>query len=281
MKDTKLEKIDLFGEPASTGSYTNAMLKRNKDAIASLRPIDDIMFEKLMENPKVCEEILRIILDDDTLSVLEVVQQASIKNLRGRSVRLDALCTLGNGSKCNVEVQRADNDDHQRRVRYNASVVTSNIVSPGERFEDVPDLIMVYISEFDIFGQGRVIYHVERFIQEDMWCVNNGLHEIYVTAKQTDKSLLGDLMRSFLESDLQAYNKKFPQLSTEFKNLKGDERTVSYMNKILEERDKERDKKRDKERDKEYNLVKARECIASGMDKQKVLEIFGLTESDL
>lgn len=73
MKDTKLEKIDLFGEPASTSSYTNAMLKRNKDAIASLRPIDDIMFEKLMENPKVCEEILRIILDDDTLSVLEVV----------------------------------------------------------------------------------------------------------------------------------------------------------------------------------------------------------------
>ena len=29
-------------------------------------------------------------------------------------VRLDALCLLGNGVRCNVEVQRSDNDDHPK-----------------------------------------------------------------------------------------------------------------------------------------------------------------------
>ncbi len=41
------------------------------------------------------------------------------RNLYGWSVRLDALCTFGNGEKANIEVQRADNDDHFRRVRFN------------------------------------------------------------------------------------------------------------------------------------------------------------------
>ena len=59
--------------------------------------------------------MLRTILEDDELVVQDVITQNSEKNLYGRSVRLDALCTLGNGEKCNIEIQRSDNDDHLRR----------------------------------------------------------------------------------------------------------------------------------------------------------------------
>ena len=68
--------------------------------------------------------MLRTILEEDELVVQDVITQNSEKNLYGRSVRLDALCTLGNGEKCNIEIQRSDNDDHLRRVRYNASSIT-------------------------------------------------------------------------------------------------------------------------------------------------------------
>ena len=64
-------------------------------------------------------------MEDDKLIVTDVIFQSSKRNLYGRSVRLDALCTLGNGTLCNIEVQRSDNDDHLRRARYNASVITS------------------------------------------------------------------------------------------------------------------------------------------------------------
>ena len=37
---------------------------------------------------------------------------------------MDALCVLGNGAKVNIEVQRSDNDNHLRRVRFNASSIT-------------------------------------------------------------------------------------------------------------------------------------------------------------
>ena len=46
--------------------------------------------------------MLRIILEDEKLIVKDVIVQSSKRNLYGRSVRLDALCILGNGKKCNV-----------------------------------------------------------------------------------------------------------------------------------------------------------------------------------
>lgn len=96
-------------------------LEQKKQKVKDLRPIDDVFFEVLADDIPFCQEILRTILEDDKLIVNDVIVQSSERNLYGRSVRLDALCTLGNGEKCNIEVQRSNNDDHLKRVRFNAS----------------------------------------------------------------------------------------------------------------------------------------------------------------
>lgn len=80
--------------------------------VQDLRPIDDAFFEVLADDKGVCQEMLRTIMEDDKLIVTDVIVQSSERNLYGRSVRLDALCTLGNGTKCNIEVQRSNNDNH-------------------------------------------------------------------------------------------------------------------------------------------------------------------------
>lgn len=116
-----------------------------KARIQEFRPIDDVFFEVLIRNLKVCQEILRTILEDPGLEVLKVIPQNSVRNLQGRSVRLDAFCKLGNGKVSNIEVQRADDDDHLRRVRYNASCITANVTHPGEKFKNIP-----YIGELQL-----------------------------------------------------------------------------------------------------------------------------------
>lgn len=130
-------------------------LEEKLEQIRELRPIDDIFFQVLASNPRVCEEMLRVILEDKNLTVLEVIPQSSEANLLGRSVRLDALCTLGNGKLVNIEVQRADNDDHFRRVRYYASLITAAETDPGTRFADIPDLYVIYITEHDFIKRKR------------------------------------------------------------------------------------------------------------------------------
>ena len=187
--------------------------------VAQLRAIDDIMFRKLCENIAFVEEILRVILEDDKITVVEVIPQDSIQNLRGRSVILDAYCKLGNGSYCNVEVQRSDNDDHFRRVRYHAACITANVVDPGEQFEQVDDLVVVYISEFDPFDEGRTVYHVRNMVEETGRAVLDGLREIYVNTKHNDGSEIAELMQCLLEPVVT--NPKFPALAKELQAGKG------------------------------------------------------------
>ena len=42
-------------------------LQEKIERVKDLRPIDDIFFEVLARNPNVCQEILRVILEDETL----------------------------------------------------------------------------------------------------------------------------------------------------------------------------------------------------------------------
>ena len=209
--------------------------------VAQLRAIDDIMFRKLCENIAFVEEILRVILEDDKITVVEVIPQNSLQNLRGRSVILDAYCKLGNGSYCNVEVQRSDSDDHFRRVRYHAACITANVVDPGEQFEQVDDLVVVYISEFDPFDEGRTVYHVRNMVEETGRAVLDGLREIYVNTKYNDGSEIAELMQCLLEPVVT--NPKFPALAQELQaekgNVKGDESMCKLVEEYAQKRAKE------------------------------------------
>lgn len=201
--------------------------------IQKLRPIDDIFFEVLARNPRVCEEMLRTILEDKELVVESVITQMSERNLYGRSVRLDALCTLGNGTRCNIEVQRSDNDDHLRRVRYNASSITVKESNTGDNFSEITELYVVYISEFDIFNDGLTTYHIDKVIRENGKVVDDGLHEIFVNTAVYDNTDIADLMQCFKSTEVNSL--KFPRLSEEVTNLKTTEGGVRSMCKIMED----------------------------------------------
>ena len=207
-------------------------LEEKQERVKNLRPIDDVFFEVLAKSIPVCQEILRTILEDDDLVVTDVIVQSSERNLYGRSVRLDALCTLGNGIKCNIEVQRSDNDDHKRRVRFNASSITVRESNPGENFEDVIELYIVYISEFDFLDGGKTIYHVDKVLRETGELFDDGLHEIYVNTVIDDGSKIADLMACFTKKEVK--DPSFPELSNEVKRLKTTEGGMNAMCAVME-----------------------------------------------
>ena len=150
--------------------------------IRNLRLIDDVLFEKFMEDSAACEELLQVILENPQLKVKSetLVAQKSLRNLAKRSVRLDAYIEGREDKVYNIEIQRSDNCNHVKRVRYNASTITVNKSEPGDEFEHVQDVIVVYISEFDMFGAGKTVYHVENVIKETGEPVNDGLMSVYV-----------------------------------------------------------------------------------------------------
>ena len=60
------------------------------------------------------------------LKVLRVNGQQDIKNLQGRSVRLDILAVDAGNRVYNIEIQRSDKGAGVKRVRYNSSLIDAN-----------------------------------------------------------------------------------------------------------------------------------------------------------
>lgn len=145
---------------------------------------------------------------------------------------MDALCILGNGTKCNIEVQRSDNDNHLKRARFNASSITVKDSNSGDNFDEVIDLYIVYISEFDFLNEGKTIYHIDKTIRETGTVIDDGLHEIFVNTVVDDNSDIAALMSCFTEKEVD--NPKFPKLSSEVKRLKTTEGGASAVCEIME-----------------------------------------------
>ena len=248
--------------------------------IQRLRPIDDTFFEVLAQDPCVSEEILRTILEDPELKVVDVQTQRSIKNLFGRSVRLDALCRMGTGSLANIEIQRSDNDDHLKRVRYNAACITASATDPGEKFERVPTVYAVYISEFDPFGFGFTAYHVDNMIRETSTLVDDGFHRIFVNTKVDDGTDTARLMKCFMQEEVN--DPKFPRTSERVHMLKHSEGGLKIMCTVIEEYAKEYAEERIKDADRETvrHLLQngaSLELIKLGfvrLSEEEILEIY-------
>ena len=97
--------------------------------IKGFRLLDDDFMSRVFEDNIECTELLlHIIMNRDDIKVQEVHIQYSIKNLHGRSVRLDIFATDSSDRKYNFEIQRSDKGAGVKRARYNSSIIDANIL---------------------------------------------------------------------------------------------------------------------------------------------------------
>lgn len=211
-------------------------IEEKQEKVRDFRPIDDAFFEVLADDINFCQEMLRILLDIEELVVEDVIVQSSERNIYGRSVRLDALCTLNKGKKCNVEVQRSDADDHLRRVRFNASSITVKDSLSNEKFKQIEDVIVVYISQFDIFKGKQVIYHVDNVIRETGERVDDGLERVFANTQIKDGTMVSEYLDCFLKKEIN--NSKFPELTKRMNYLKHQEGGLQAMCDVMEKYEK-------------------------------------------
>ena len=235
--------------------------KERDEYLRGLNPIDDLMFRKMAEHKEFCEEILRVILGDYELVVTDNMQQFDIKNLQGRSVVLDAKCITGDGRYINIEVQKANDDNHLKRVRYNASVLTANVTETGKQFEFVPDICIIFISAFDLFKGNLPLYHVVKTVKETGQVIEDGLTEVYVNAAVDDGSKLAKLMKVFTKNDV--YDEAdFPVTSEIKARFKKDEGGTVKMDATLQkwmQESEEIGEKRGEKRGREEGIMLGKE----------------------
>ncbi len=195
---------------------------------------DDVFMTKCLENyPTGIELMLRIIMNDHTLVVKEAQVQSVIKNLQGRSIRMDVKATDLKKKEYDVEMQRADSGARPKRARYSSSLIDANAILPGDDTELLPETYVIFITENDVLRGNLHIYHVERMIKENGKLFDDKSHIIYVNGEIKDETPLGKLMQDLSCANPDEMNYK--ELADRARYFKKDKEGEKVMSKIMEE----------------------------------------------
>ena len=235
--------------------------------LRGLRLIDDDFMAAVFEERACAEFLLQIILKRDDLTVKEVHGQYNIKNLQGRSVRLDILAVDRENRAYNIEVQRSDRGASEKRARYNSSLLDANLTDAGNDYDALNETYVIFITENDVLKAGLPIYHVDRTIRETGTFFNDQAHIVYVNSQIKDETALGKLMHDFFCTNSKDMN--YSILAQRVRYFKEDTKGVAAMCRAME-------KMRD-ETEHETSVKHALAMLADGVPCEKVAKYTDLS----
>ena len=238
--------------------------KQLQELIKKFRLIDDEFMSVCFNNNIECTELLlRIILNKPDIKVTRVKTQTSIKNLLGRDIRLDIDATDSENKKYNIEIQRSDKGADRKRARYHSSILDSKLLKPGDKFSDLPETYVIFITENDVIGRGKPLYRIERHIEDIDERFNDGEHIIYVNGSDRNSATeLGRLMQDFFCENPNDMN--FKPLADTAKRFMESQEGGNNVSKLVEDFAKEYAKEYAKEALEIRGLEIARALIKGG-----------------
>lgn len=211
------------------------------EAINKFTLMDDTFMTQVFSGDLECtEELLKIILKRNDLSVIKSVTQLTIGNLFGRSVRLDIYANDATGKQYDIEVQQDDSGTVPERARLNSALFDSRLTTSGEKYKEMPETYIIFITSNDVLKGGLPVYTIERTIQETGELFGDKAHIVYVNGSHRGNDEVGWLMHDFNCKDYrEMHNPKIAERVRYFKEEpKGVTEMCETMQKIV---DRERD----------------------------------------
>ncbi len=160
---------------------------------------DDLMSKCFDKNIPAAEHILRVILGRDDIHVTKVTGQSTFKSplVGGREIWIDAEVETEDGDSFDVEVQRSNSGAHPRRLRFHSSMLDARMLKEKQKFTDLKDSYVIFITEKDYYKQGKPLYKVKRVVEGLDSDFNDGSHIIYVNGAYQGDDSIGKLMHDF------------------------------------------------------------------------------------
>jgi hypothetical protein len=255
---------------------------------------DDLMSMVFDGNIEATELLLKIILKMDDIKVISVVGQRELENpiVKGRNIRLDILAEDSTGRYIDIEVQRSNEGTHFKRARFHSSMLDVRMLKAGQKFKEMMDSYVIFITENDVVGFGLPQYHVERIIEETKEFFCDGSHIIYVNGSYNGNDPVGRLIHDFkCKESKDMYYKEFSKGVRHFKETKGGRQIMcqaveEYADQKAKEAAKEAAKLAKEEANietiknlinkKHFSLEEAMDIIgAEGEEKEMLVKKFG------
>lgn len=206
--------------------------EQKRKIVEQFNLMDDTFFAVVLEDKEACEYLLTALMKKP-IKLIENKTQYSIRNVENHSIVLDALAEDIDHNLFDVEIQVDDKNNHERRLRYYRTAIDWSYLEKGVDYKKMPELYMIFISDFDPFERNRNNYEIVQYVKDCDLPYDDGVHRLYFNTAVRDDTELSKLLQYLANSD--AANKSFGALSKAVAYHKNSSEGVGVMCKMVEE----------------------------------------------
>lgn len=156
------------------------------------------LFSAAMENPETCQLALECILDCQISNVTVKTEYNVLYNSDFKFIRLDVLGRDELEVSYDLEMQNENENNLPKRSRYYQAELDLAGLKPGESYEQLKPLYVIFICNFDPFGKKFYRYTFEMQCIEECFPLNDGVKRLFLSTQGENKGEVPETLIEFL-----------------------------------------------------------------------------------
>ena len=178
---------------------TGGNMKKRK-TLQDLTIKDNFLFGAVMRVEENCKGFLEMVLGFPIARVVVSKEKSIIYHPEYKGVRLDIYAEDENHTHYNVEMQVRKKKSLGKRSRYYHSQMVMEYLESGEDYETIPDTFVIFVCDFDPFGQGLYCYTFRNECQEDKSVrLEDGSNTIFLNTRGRNETEVPEGLVRFLK----------------------------------------------------------------------------------
>ena len=222
---------------------------KKRKTLQDLTIKDNFLFGAVMCVEENCKGFLEMVLGFSIAQVVVSKEKSIVYHPEYKGVRLDIYAEDENRTHCNVEMQVKKKTALGKRNRYYHSQMVMEALASGEDYETLPDTFVIFVCDFDPFGEHLYYYTFGNECKENKNAkLDDGSYTIFLSTKgENEEEVPVELVRflKFATADLEESEEDFQdelvkQFQETIHNIKTDremgERYMIFEEMLREEK---------------------------------------------
>lgn len=160
---------------------------------------DAFMFAAVMSDPEICRRVLELALGIPISEVHIQTEKTMAYHSEYHGVRLDVYAADADRTRFNVEMQVTLQKFLPKRSRYYHDQIDMDALLTGDSYESLPDTYVIFICDFDPFGEGLYRYSIGTVCEETGKSIGDGVKTVYLNAHGKNRDGIPEELMQFLD----------------------------------------------------------------------------------
>ena len=186
---------------------------KKRKTLQDLTIKDNFLFGAVMSVEENCKGFLEMVLGFSIAQVVVSKEKSIVYHPEYKGVRLDIYAEDENHTHYNVEMQVKKKTALGKRSRYYHSQMVMEALTSGEDYETMPDTFVIFVCDFDPFGEHLYCYTFGNECRENKNVkLDDGSYTIFLSTRgENEEEVPAELVRflKFVTADLEESEEDF------------------------------------------------------------------------